>query len=904
MNITNSPDITVLEISPTFDLSGTLPVISVVNMSQGPNLAGLTTWFVVKSPTGTLIHEGSFDSPDIVGAWTNFTINDNWPRPFNQLEWSGAPYNITVYVQDSIGNNYNNPNYNATICRPNGNTPTSKTFYGVSSTSVRVKCDQARIYFEDQTNHSYRGIDGIQIASVLRMVYPIDETGNIPTPFVLNNFTIALVPISYSSDNYQFQSYSIYDYDLGGFVHVRIRYQSLSKNQASYISFPVLCNIDLGVLACEFAKLVDSLENGSCSDVQETTRKLSLISPKMTLVGLGIDQPLTGIDVPSLIQQIQTIGGFSCDCCNAPTGIIPNRASIVDGFTFDIVPVCGDITGTVTVTGTNIQFNLSDKSYVFALSSAIPTTAFTVTPSVNGCVKTYTFNVNLTILSTDILDTIKSDAGLVNLFNSIVAQGGEIDLTVDGGCIFQSTSTFNYTFTTLGNIPVNTTYALLSGIMKSAVVQPLFTQFNLTNLPALQSYLNSLGIGTFVVTNPSGQIVQIVSNANPNILSSLTYKVSSTTYIATQSSTASGYVAISANQVVQYIINYLCGITDAKVVTSQDYTICYIDPVSKQKVIVSVPASTTLANFFSTLTTNECKTIDYITSLGTLTCASVQAIFPQSPNVMTGTDYLLGTKGGACARLFPVEFGIAMLGLGSFDQTFVDSFCALVTQCAGGKSCAPYTLFQVLVVPFDSSCPNISGFNYSFTDTTFNLNQVIFGNTPSGSQTVTLEYRVHNTGSYTLVSSSINVAPDGTPSAIPTIAMASGVSYDIRLSNNCSSPVSYFVNTVTAPGSTFGTVDLFNNLAVSTVNTVTGISGFTLSFPIGEGEERTGTHDAFSGVIGFNITVLDPGNALLVVNGSPVECVEVPSSGTYAFATQVYNINDSINITWSAGGCL
>lgn len=911
MDINTSPDITQLNAQVTWDISGTLPAINLVNLSIGPNLAGITWWVVAFSPTGTLIHAGDFSNPDAVGIWTTLSITDSWPRPFNQIEFSGAPYILTLYIQDSQGNQYNTGPYQATICRPSGNTPTSKTFYGTSKTEVIVKCQQARISFQDLTNHTYRGLDGTLVSSVLRVVYPIDETGNIPTPFVLNNFSFALVPISYSSDQYQFQTQSVYDYDFGNYVHVRIRYQTLSKNQASYMSFPVLCNIDLGVLACEYAKLVDTLENGSCSDVQETQRKMLLINPKFSMAQLGISYPLTGIDVPELIEQIKRIGGFDCDCCNAPTGIIPNTTSVIDGYSFSIVGVGGDVGGDVTTTGTNIQFNLHDKSYVFNMCPSVPTTAFTVTPSTSGdgFTKTYCLNVDLTILSTDLLNTIKDNGTLVNLFNSIVIQGGNIELTVDGGCIFQSTSAFNYTFD-LTNIPSNTTYAILSGITKGAVVQSLFYSFNLTNLSGLQTYLNSLGIGTFIVTNPSGQNVHIVSNANPNNLTSLTYKISSTTYIANQSSTAAGYVAVTANYVVQQIINYLCGITDNQLVTSQDYSICYVDPVSKTKTTIDVPAGTKLSVFIGELVTNGCNTVDYITSLGAVTCASIQAAFPSSIALMTATDIILGTKAGQCARMGPVELGTAILTLGSFNQEFVNAFCALVEQCGSGLSCAPYNLFQVTVVPFSNTCPMISDFVYSFSGTTFNINQFIFGNTPTATQTGTVEYRVHGSGSYTLLSNTISIATDGTPTPTPSIVMSAGISYDIRVSNNCSSPVAYFIKTVTAPGTppvTTGVEINNSSIDVSVTNvTVNGVEITGVTFPVNAGGDVFGSTDqigTFDVVV--TLTYVSSGQSVEVSgsNHVVVGCDDITSPGSFTFSSVLVNASYRVIVSVNSVPC-
>lgn len=711
--ITNSPDISLLSLQVTFDISGPLPVVKVVNLSTGPNLGNISWWFVLSSPTQTLIHQGSQPQPDIVGAWNNFAITDSWPRPFQQIEFSGAPYNLTVYAQDSVGNVYSDSSYNASICRPNGNNNLSKNFYGVSSTNVQLLCQQAAIYFQDQTNASYKGISGTLISSVLRLVYPIDETGNIPAPFVINNFSSASAPISYSSSNYQFQTQLVYSYDFAGNVFVNIRYQSLDpKDKTNFIRFPVLCNLDLSPLVCEFTALVDSIENGSCSDVQEADRKLKLISPKMALIGMGLMQPLTGVDVPRLIREVEEIGGFSCDCCNAPSGIIPQSASLIGGYTFSIVPVCGDINGTVTVNGQNIQLNLSDKSYVFSLSNTISTTAFTITPAIVGCNKSYVFNVNMVTLSTDILNTIKGNAGLINLFNSINPGGsGTFFISADGKCIYTSASAFNYTFT-LANIPTTGTFSILTQITNGSAVQALNFSFNLTNLTALQAYLNGLGIGVFVVTNPSGQNVQIDSVNNPNNLSILTYSISSTNFIATLASGAAGYVPVPANQVIQNIINYICGITDGQIVTSQPYTISYIGTNGIPQTVI-VAAGTLLATFLTTLVNLQDQTVDNIGGALEVSCASIQGAFPTSANQIQPSDIILGTKKGACAQFSLLEAFVFMLTAGLSNATVQAAFCAMTTACGAGLSCAPYDYFDVLVTTFNNSCTEIVAIEYT-----------------------------------------------------------------------------------------------------------------------------------------------------------------------------------------------
>src|SRR6185369_16153432 len=101
MNISGSPDISVLQVQVTFDISGLNPVVSLVNLSAGNNLAAVSWAFVVQTPAGSYINNGDINDPDIVGEWSEYVITNPWPRPFGQIEWSGAPYQFTAFAKDS-----------------------------------------------------------------------------------------------------------------------------------------------------------------------------------------------------------------------------------------------------------------------------------------------------------------------------------------------------------------------------------------------------------------------------------------------------------------------------------------------------------------------------------------------------------------------------------------------------------------------------------------------------------------------------------------------------------------------------------------------------------------------------------------------------------------------------------
>lgn len=712
MQITGSPDITSLEVQVTWDISGVLPNISLVNLSTGSGLANMLWWFVAYSPTNTPIHVGDVNNIDINGAWNSYVITDSWPKPFHSIEWSGAPYTFTVYAKDTQGNIYS-ISKSATICHTNGNTQLSKNPYGLGKVYLRLLCEQAGVYFEDQTYTTWKGLTGTRISSTLKVAYPIDESGSVLPPFELTNFSNVIVPITFSSENYQFISTSIYDYDFTNYVHVRVKYLQSAR-------FPVLCNIDLCPLACEIAKLIDSVENGTCGDATEANRKLGLINSKFALIVMGKFEPLCGVDVPKLINEIQEIGGFECDCCNTPTGIIGNGAAVIDGYTFDIVHVGGDVNGTVTQLGNNIQFNLYDKSYVFAMypGSPMDTTAFTISTATTGYTKTYYLNVSAIQLAEDLGNAILGNANLVNLWRSILENNAQTMLSVDGECIFQSTSTCNYDFV-LNNVPADTTYALLSGIQIDSVVNQLSFSFNLTNLPQLQAYLNALGYGVFAVTAPfpnPGNDIYIASTANPNNIQSITFKISSTTYIADMVKDCTGYVAISADEVVQRIITYICNIKDTQVATSQDYIITYVD-ISGDLQYVTVDSGSSISDLIQNLLDLGNTSITYLQqNAGAVSCDALQAIFTTNTSLPTSTDYFFATKGnGACSKVSYLEAFNYMLNSGFSNATTKAAFCSFVNSCGSGLTCEPYDYLQIFVTNYSTTCTSAVGIEYSLS---------------------------------------------------------------------------------------------------------------------------------------------------------------------------------------------
>jgi len=609
-----------------------------------------------------------------------------FPMPFNQIEFSPSPFTLVVIAKDSVGNVFQLP-ISQTICRPAGNVGSSPNTFGLGMVNITPDCNKGYYFFEDFTNVSYQGNAGVLQSSTLKVVYPEDMTGSQPAPIIFNGFATALAPVTFDSENYQFIYNSIFKYDFPNGSSVLVRYYLNSR-------FVVNCGIDLCPLVCEYVKLLQaSISKPYDTELQKL---LVQINGKMNLAMLAKMQPSCGIDLGALIEEIKTLGGFECDCCS-PSGIRPFNNSLIDNYNFNIVSGGGDITGSVSQNGTNITFTLSDKSYIFKICDDAPTQALTVTPSVAGATKTFCLNVDMNMFALDILNVIQGSQSLVNLFNAIVTVGStNFSLIVDGGKIFQSTAACNYDYNLQG-IPTTGTYAIVTTMNVNNVVKTLNYSFNTTNLTDLQNYINSLGFGVFTLSTSGTGVVDIISTNNPNNLSDLTYRTINGSFIAKFTKTCTGFIPKPANEVVQDIINYLSGITDAQVITSQAYDICYIDKVTGLAATVTINAGTDLNIFLAAFLDKQCTNVNYILSLSAVTCASVVKMFPQNVNILQATDIILGTKEGTCARMYPVELGQAILELGANDKNFMTTFCTLVQMCQGNSLCDPYTVYNVNV---------------------------------------------------------------------------------------------------------------------------------------------------------------------------------------------------------------
>ena len=380
----SSPDISVLDFSVLFDISGATPSIILTNASTGPDLAACVWWYDVITPSNTYIHHGSSATPDMTGVWVSETVAETWPQVFNQIEWSGNDYRVILYVKDSA-NNIFSQEHSAGICRPNGNTPKVVGNFGVASIGVVTKCEQAQVYAQDKTDYTYKSSFVESFSSKYLFTFPPSDTGTVPSPVTVPNASSTLFNIQYSGEGYTIYYDNVRDYDIATNVTVRIRYKVKH-------TFSIWCNVDLCGLICEIDRLNQEMAN-NCGANQDPLlyQKVSRLNTLYIKAMVAKQQPLCGFDIHQIIEEIQEVGGFTCDTCVVGAAGI-NTSNPLGNIQVSFAGLCGDIAASANVVGNNIVLTITDKTYVIELTPEAEAAGWSVSESTDGCIKTYTFD--------------------------------------------------------------------------------------------------------------------------------------------------------------------------------------------------------------------------------------------------------------------------------------------------------------------------------------------------------------------------------------------------------------------------------------------------------------------------------------------------------------------------------
>ena len=316
-----SPDITNLYYTVLFDISGAAPSITITNASTLVNPGNLTWWFVITSPSGIPLHQGSLAFPDKTpsAAWPatgTWVMPETWLSPFSYpiIEFScSVPYNVTVYVYDSVGNTYSYTE-TQTICKPNGNSVAGYNF-GQAQVGITVQCNTGNVYATDLTNYTYQSILGTSASNTWTMVYPADATGSVPPNYIVLNAAYVFIPVGYTGPGYtlNYSTISLYTFPNG--CSVKIQYKVAQV-------FGVWCGIDLCKLTCKMERFYKTLQSSPSQITNEDGLiKMAKVNYLMNMAMALIVQPAcqNGLDIHWMVKEInQLIGDGDCGCNDYP----------------------------------------------------------------------------------------------------------------------------------------------------------------------------------------------------------------------------------------------------------------------------------------------------------------------------------------------------------------------------------------------------------------------------------------------------------------------------------------------------------------------------------------------------------------------------------------------------------
>lgn len=308
-------NITTLAFSVLFDISTGTPKIILTNLSVGTNLSLCKYWVVITTPSGTPVHTGSLATPDMNGVWATWQMPEAWPQPFSEIEWSGSPYTVTLYVDDGGAPPVQlNTTKQGIICRPNGNTAASKNNFGVGAFTSRVQCSLAKLFAQDATKYLYKDTNGTIVSQTWTLVYPPDNNGFSPNNQVVTGLNYVYFDLTYNAEGYNIFMNTVVLYNIAAGVSVKIAYKAQQK-------LNVQCGMDLCDLICAYQDLIQKVQNGQCGDQNTADFKqtLLLINSKMNIVLMAEAQGCD-VNIPELIADIKKLGGFDCGCANNSGG--------------------------------------------------------------------------------------------------------------------------------------------------------------------------------------------------------------------------------------------------------------------------------------------------------------------------------------------------------------------------------------------------------------------------------------------------------------------------------------------------------------------------------------------------------------------------------------------------------
>lgn len=690
----------------------------------------------------------NFTTPQIQGPISN--ANWIWNLDLSSVDFAFLfqSYKIIAAIQDADGTIYQTVPVIKSLCQPQNITDTG---YVPGMFQIIPDCVNSVITVKEITLLVYNNLQPQSVSKTGSLNYP---TGTIsPISFANTPFSNNVV----YTGQYNIQCTTIGTYNLNDDVYVLISY-------ITYQNFPVTCQNRISDLMCCILKVQETALK-HCDDELGMNAKSQLYDI-LPYVMTGIGKEISGQDSSFEAEYIRKF--LNCNCGDKTlsqsefTPINPAVNSIV------LQGVGGTSIPSPVTTGNTKTYQI--VSSVYQIAKADPSDlAFTITVdnTVANTVK-YLIKINYDVFAGSILTAIGNDPALQNQLNALISAVGFNPQGLNGRCIIDLTKA-NYSL----SAPVNGA-TLVSQVVINGTVYNAPSNLFANNAASVQSWLNTLTLGTFSASVSSG-ILSVISVGNSNTLSTMSF-TSPVMTIQFQAHYA------TENQIFQALFDYICQMTALQVALGNNLAVCSFD-YSGNTTTTTIESADTQGAFNAAVAGAICTIVSRISALTGVTCAKVQAVFSDNPTVSfnNASDRYLTRVGGNCVTLTGYQQAFAFISAVNAYPDVKAAFCAISCSAPG-------------------TCPNITGINMNIVGSDIGIYGVTLSQLPLANQTVTVQYRVHGTLPWNTSTNALSISPNGNISgSSPYLitGLSTGTTYDVFVFNNCGG--TGFISLITVP---------------------------------------------------------------------------------------------------------
>lgn len=793
----------------TLDASGTSYVGSGVN-----NVHGIA--FAIQDQDGVDLCTIDWTAPQIpTPASSAVYVLDlsslNYPFLFQT-------YSITGSIKDQNGTIYTTTPVFKKVCQP---VNFNDSGYVPGMFQILPDCTNNILTIKELSLLVYNNLIPSSVSKTGILNYPTGTISAINfanTPFSNN--------IVYTGQ-YRINCTTVATYDLGDAVYVNVSY--VTKNV-----FDVSCNNKMSDVIC----CIEGIQNTylkDCNSAIGKNAKQQLDSIQIPLL-LGLTKEINGMDASD--QALLIKKQLNCDCGVSSLG--QNEVTPVNPSIYSIVleGVGGTTVPDAVVTGSTKTYSIASNVYqVVKGNTGDLAYSITLDTSVANTVK-YRITFNYDTMAGYILTAIANDPTLINQLNSLITVTGGVNLAgLNGSCVIDLTKS-DYILTQAVNNSTFITQVVINGTVFAAPTNLFGTDF-----VGISNWLNGLALGTFTVAVNAG-VLSIQALQNVNAISTMTFTTPNLTVLFNKNSK-------TLVQVLQAIIDHLCGLTALQVALGNSLSLCLFDyngvPIS-----YNYTGSNSQNDYNLGISQSICNIVARMNTLTGITCDKLKAAFPDSPGAPFGSaDRLYGTLNSICAGLTDQQIAnLVIAAVGKYSDVKA-AFCAI--DCT-----APAT------------CPDISSINMNVLGSAIAIYGATYSQTPTASQTVTVRYRVHGTSTWLVATNALVLFPNGnvsgtSPYQIP--GLTAGTTYDVWINNNCGG--SGFVSQITLPtGSVYSGSFLLDNI-IYNICGETPVTLYSIA-PFGSGVTMYYDSGLTTPVTGFTYISGTSGNIFQINTGSGI----------------------------------